>query len=116
MRAPFTPSTAGRAVGVSVRVDMSALQRSASGAPRYRLLADDLEAEALEANHALLAVGQQHHLLDAEIDQDLGADAVIAQLAAGRLDALAGAPALLAQHDGGRFADHHDDAPALVAA
>src|SRR5216683_8150476 len=103
MRAPFTPSTAGRAVGVSVRVDILALQRSASGAARHRLLADDLEAEALQSNHALLAVGKQHHFLDAEIDQDLGADAVVAQLAAGRLDALAGATALLAQHHGRRL-------------
>src|SRR6516165_5027809 len=98
MRAPLTPATAGRAVGVSVRVDMSG----------DRLLADDLEAEAFEANDALSAVRQQHHLLDPEVDQDLRTDAIVAQLAARRLDALAGAPALLREHDGRRLADQHD--------
>src|SRR5690348_4959830 len=112
MRAPFTPSTAGRAVGFSVRVDIvpSALRRAAG----HRLLADDLEAEALDADDALLAVGQQHHLLDPEIDQDLGADAVVAQLDARRGDRLTGAAALLGQHHGEWLADQHDDAAALL--
>ena len=51
---------------------------------------------------------------DAEIDQDLGADAVVAQLAARGRDRLAGAAALLGQHDGQRLADQHDDAAALL--
>src|SRR5215467_2987338 len=101
MRAPLTPATAGRAVGVSVRVDMSG----------NRFLADDLQAEALEAHDALLGVGQEHHFLDPEIDQDLGADAIVAKLAARWPDALAAAPALLTQHDRRRFADQHQDAP-----
>ena len=81
-----------------------------------RLLADDLEAEAFEADDALLAVGQQDHFLHAEVDQDLGADAVVAQLAAGRLDLLAGAAALLGQHDGERLADQHDRRRGLPSA
>src|SRR4030088_1649593 len=92
----------------------SAHLRLARGTAGDRLLADDLEAEALQADHALLAVGQQHHFLHADVDQDLGADAVVAQFAAGRLDALAGAAALLGQHDGDRLADQHDDAAAFL--
>src|SRR5260221_10459822 len=99
MRAPFTPSTAGRAVGVSVRVDMVSVLRSLSGAAGHRLLADDLEAEAFQADHALAAVGQQDHFLDAEIDQNLGADAVVAHLLAGRGNRLALTAALLCHAD-----------------
>src|SRR5882757_2267535 len=110
MRAPFTPATAGLTVGFSVRVDMALLGRSAGN----RLLAGDLEAEAFEADDALLAVGQQDHFLHAEIDQDLGADAVVAQLAARHLDVLAGAAALLRQHDRHRLADQHDHATAFL--
>src|SRR5476649_937935 len=94
MRAPFTPATAGRTVGFSVRVDMDLLGRPAGDG----LLADDLEPEAFEADDALLAVRQQDHFLHAEVDQDLGADAVVAQLAARHLDVLAGTTALLGQH------------------
>src|SRR5689334_2753961 len=98
MRAPFTPATAGRAVGVSVRVDMASGPVAVGRSAGNRLLADDLEAEALEADDTPLAVGEQHHLAHAEIDQDLGADAVVAQFAARGLDRLAGATALLGQH------------------
>src|SRR5471032_1108437 len=114
MRAPFTPATAGRTVGFSVRVDMISPLGSFERAAGNRLLADDLEAEAFEAHDALLAVGQQDHFLHAEIDQDLGADAVVAQLAARHLDVLAGATALLGQHDRLRLADQDDDAAALL--
>src|SRR5262249_20405801 len=72
------------------------------------------QPEPFKSDHTLPAVRQQHHLLDPEIDQDLGADAVVAQLAAGRLDRLAGAPALLGEHDGRRLADQHHHAPALL--
>jgi hypothetical protein len=78
MRAPLTPSTAGGPSDVSVRVDIAASSARTAG---HRLLADDLQPEALDADDALLAVGQQDHVLDPEIDQDLGADAVVAQLA-----------------------------------
>src|SRR5471032_1623102 len=103
MRAPFTPATAGRTVGFSVRVDMISPLGSFGRAAGNRLLADDLESEAFEADNALLAVRQQDHFLHTEVDQDLGTDAVVAQLAARHLDILAGAPALLGQHDGRRL-------------
>src|SRR5260221_12731939 len=113
MRAPLTPATAGRVVGVSVRVDMSEHLWPVGGAAGNRLLTRDLEAEALEADDALLAVGQQDHLLDAEIDQDLGSDAIVAQLAARGLDGLARAATLLGKHHRDRLTDQHDDAPTL---
>src|SRR5262245_56036534 len=107
MRAPLAPATTGRAVEVSVRVDMS-------GRGRDGLLPNDLEPEAFKADDALSAVRQQHHFLDSEVDQYLRPDTIVAQLAAGRLDAFARAAALLGQHDGRRLADQHDDPAPLL--
>ena len=61
-------------------------------------------------------VGQQHHVAHAEIEQDLRADAVVAQLgAAGRLRARAWPRTRSERLVGTRLADQHDDAAALVA-
>ena len=48
-------------------------------AARHGLLANHLQTETFETDNALLAVGQQHHLLDPEVDQDLRADADLAR-------------------------------------
>src|SRR3546814_11692779 len=48
-----------------------------------RALPDDAQAVTLEAHDGAPGVRQQDHVAHAEIQQDLGADAVVAQLAAG---------------------------------
>ena len=49
-----------------------------------RTLLDDAQAIAFEADDRALGVGQQDHVAHAEIEQDLRADAVVAQLGARR--------------------------------
>src|SRR3546814_16457532 len=46
-------------------------------------LPDDPEAVALQADDGALGVRQQHHVAHADIEQELRADAVVAELAAG---------------------------------
>ena len=61
---------------------------------RDRALLDDLEAIAVEADDRALGIGEQDHPADAEVEQDLGTDAVVAQPRLLARPAEAGADAL----------------------
>src|SRR5689334_16840861 len=79
-------------------------------------MADDLEPIALKADDlARRRIAQQHHLAHPEIEQDLGADAVLDQPLLAALLWLLFAPQ--PGGDGVRpaFADEHDHAAALAA-
>ena len=75
-------------------------------------LLDQFQAVALQPHDGALGVGQQHHLGDPEVEQDLRADAVVAQL--GRRPLGASHPAHpVGQAGGAGLTQQHHDAPAL---
>src|SRR3546814_11224620 len=73
-------------------------------------LPHDPEAVALQADDGALGVRQQHHVAHTEIEQDLRADAVVAELAAGLGLPLEARPQRRREDIGRRLADQHHPA------
>ncbi len=75
----------------------------------------DVQAVAFQADDGAAAVGQQDHVLHAEIEQDLRADAVIAQFALRTRAAAASWPHPFGERRLAVLADQHHDAAALAS-
>src|SRR3990170_7493508 len=73
-----------------------------------RALADEPEAVAVEADDGAPGVRQQDHVAHAEVEQDLRADPVVAQLAAAPGLALQAQPQRRREGVGRGLADQHD--------
>src|SRR5689334_15317359 len=107
-------AAAGAATLLCASVDAAA-GAIVSAAPRQDgALSDNAEAVAFEADDPMVGVREQDHVPNAEIEQDLRADAIVAQLRLRRGPTVEPAhPFRQARRE--RLAKQHDDPPALPA-